>query len=351
MRILQLNTESGWRGGERQTVYSIKGLLGQGASVELLARAGSDLARRAAELRVPVHAVENRLLALAFLMRHGTRFDVLHAQTAQTQSLAVLAKPWHRRPVVYTRRVDFRPKGWLARWKYSRTDRVAAISQAIAAIVRDLSPHPVEVIPSVIEAQPVPEAAAATLRRSLGLEGRKVVGVTAAFDSHKDPMTLVRAVRELSGMRRDFTLLHLGEGPLKAQVEEEIRRAGLEDLYLTPGFQEEIAPFFKLFDCFVMSSRMEGLGSSVLDAFLHRVPVVSTDAGGLKELVQGRGLLCPVGDAHCLARSIGRVLDGEETANAFRDKAYAHVIAHHGLEPAARRYMALYGALLAGKEG
>src|SRR3546814_12793591 len=62
-------------------------------------------------------------------------------------------------------------------------------------------------------------------------------------------------------------------------------------------------------DVFVLSSRHEALGTSVLDAFLYSVPVVATDAGGLKELLaQGRGLLCPVGDHDALADAIDRVL-------------------------------------------
>jgi glycosyltransferase involved in cell wall biosynthesis len=351
MHILQLNTEKGWRGGERQTLYGIEGLRSQEVSVELLARKGSPLALKASALGIPVHEAENRLLALSFLMRQGSRFDILHAQTAQGQSLALLTQAWHRRPVVYTRRVDFQPKGWFARWKYRRTERTVAISHAIAAIVRGLCPRPVEVIPSVVRPEAVSASAVAALRASLAPSGEKIIGTTAAMVPHKDPMTLVRAVVALWRMRQDFKFLHLGEGPLRPQVEEEVRRAGLQGIYLTPGFQEDIAPYFGLFDCFVMSSMQEGLGSSVLDAFLHRVPVVSTDAGGLKELVEGRGLLCGVGDAECLARSMDRMLEGDQVAERYREKAFAHVTAHHGIESAARRYIGLYRNILSDRTG
>src|SRR3546814_12233300 len=102
-----------------------------------------------------------------------------------------------------------------------------------------------------------------------------------------------------------FVLLHLGAGgdaeaPARALVQE----LGLQGHYLFAGFQAGIEDLYRLMDVFVLSSRHEALGTSVLDAFLYSVPVVATDAGGLKELLaQGRGLLCPVGDHDALARS------------------------------------------------
>src|SRR3546814_10999932 len=63
-------------------------------------------------------------------------------------------------------------------------------------------------------------------------------------------------------------------------------------------------------DLFVLTSTSEALGSSVLDAFLYSVPVVSTNAGGLAEvLADGRGLLCEVGDHLAIAQAMARVLE------------------------------------------
>jgi glycosyltransferase involved in cell wall biosynthesis len=62
-------------------------------------------------------------------------------------------------------------------------------------------------------------------------------------------------------------------------------------------------------DLFVMSSREEGLGTSVLDAMAIGIPVASTTAGGLPEMLQdGAGVLAPPGDAAALAGAIARLL-------------------------------------------
>ena len=61
--------------------------------------------------------------------------------------------------------------------------------------------------------------------------------------------------------------------------------------------------------CNHRSSRQEGLGSSILDAFIERVPVVATRAGGITETVENMGLLCDIGDSKQIANSINNLLN------------------------------------------
>src|SRR5690625_5135010 len=75
------------------------------------------------------------------------------------------------------------------------------------------------------------------------------------------------------------------------------------------GFNPHIEEAYRLFDVFVLSSRMEALGSSLLDAFLYELPAVATDAGGIPDIVSPeRGWLCPVGDAQAIADACEAVL-------------------------------------------
>src|SRR3546814_20370623 len=93
-------------------------------------------------------------------------------------------------------------------------------------------------------------------------------------------------------------------------------------------------------DVFAMSSVEEALGSSVLDAFLQRIPVVSTDAGGLKEsLAEGRGVLCKVGDHHAMAAGMQRMLDDTTFSQAAIERAYAYVNQEHDVREMGRRYL------------
>jgi len=101
MRILQMNTERGWRGGERQTLLTAIHQRKLGHDVELLAHAQGELAKRAHEQGFVVHLAHSGAGFGAWLAWQGRRYDVLHAQTAKVVAWAVLSKIFHRRPIVF----------------------------------------------------------------------------------------------------------------------------------------------------------------------------------------------------------------------------------------------------------
>jgi glycosyltransferase involved in cell wall biosynthesis len=83
---------------------------------------------------------------------------------------------------------------------------------------------------------------------------------------------------------------------------------------------------YSLFDVFVMSSKNEGLGSSVIDAFLNQIPVVSTDAGGLKELVMNRGYVAEKENPAQLASAIQECLTNNNTEIVSAAYSYATTV-------------------------
>ena len=156
---------------------------------------------------------------------------------------------------------------------------------------------------------------------------------------------MVRTIGELYKLRQDFVFLHFGTGPLAPQVLHEINTLKLLDCYKIMGFIEDVEDFFSIFDVFVMSSEEEGLGSSVLDAFIYKIPVATTNAGGLKEIVEGRGLLSPVKDAMQLSKNIDRLLNDTQLRNELSEKAYTYVIQNHSVEKIASEYKTLFSTI------
>ena len=348
MRALHINTERTWRGGERQTLYLLQGLAEQGVDSALLARAGFPLAIKAQAAGIEVYEVPSQGAALAWLTRHGRGFDLLHAHTAKGHSLAVLTGPLHRRPVVATRRVDFVPSGLPARLKYARTDRVVAISPAIAKVLRasGMVParRPIPVIPSAVRPTPQKKAPE-TVREQLGVGDGPLVGTVAALVPHKDPATLLQAAKLVLQARPSVSFVHCGDGDLLAETRQRAAALGIADRYLLPGFCDHPLDVIRALDVFVMSSRQEGLGSTVLDAFLEEVPVASTDAGGLAGLVRNRGLVVPTGDASALAQAILRLIDDKTLRAELTAAAKAHVLNKHSVQAMSRAYLDVYRAV------
>ncbi|MHB8259722.1 MAG: glycosyltransferase family 4 protein [Bacteroidia bacterium] len=349
MKILQVNTEKTWRGGERQTLYNIQGFLQQGHEVALLCRKNFPLHQKAKELNIPIHTVSNGLQAILYLIKHARYADVIHAQTSSGQMYGVVSslfyKTSHKTPVVYTRRVDFVPQGFFTKLKYTRTHKLVAISSAVKNILENFGLRNISVIPDIAIAKTLNEERAKKLIHFKGWHNKKIIATIAALVPHKDPITMVQAIYYLSQIRDDFMFLHFGEGILQHEVEKEITRLNVSRWYHFMGHVDDVEDFFSVFDVFVMSSQEEGLGSSVLDAFLYKVPVVATNAGGLKEVVTGNGLLCDVKDAKTLALSINEVLNDTNLRKDITDTAYQNVITTYALQTITKQYQEVFNQL------
>jgi glycosyltransferase involved in cell wall biosynthesis len=349
LRILQINTERGWRGGERQTLLTAVGLRARGHAVELLVREGSALAERARALGLVVHTAGGGFSFGCWLALHGKRFEVLHAQTAKVVAWAVAAAFVNQRPVVFSRRTSFPVGGggWLTRLKWRRLDQMVAISEAAAQAPRALGVS-TQVIPSAVLPIVADDARLQQFLKQWALEGKRLVGTAAALSVEKDPVTLIQAAAKVCAQFDNVVFVHWGAtGAASHAAEQAIAELGLQERDLLLGFEPDVEQLFAALSVFVMASRYEALGSSVLDAMLQHVPVVSTDAGGLKETVSaGRGLVCAPGDVATMAAHISFMLAQPEQAQAMAEVACAAVRAEYAVDSMVERYIDLYREVL-----
>jgi len=345
LRILQINTERGWRGGERQTLLTAQGLNKRGHKVELLLRKGSALAERAQALGLVVHTAGGGFDFGYWLALHGKRYDVLHAQTAQVVAWAVAAASLHGRPLVFSRRTSFALGSgvWLTRLKCRRVAQMVAISEAAAQAPRSLGIS-TRVIPSAVLPIVAEPSRVQHFLKHHALTGRRLVGTAAALSVEKDPVTLIHAAAKVCRQFDDVVFVHWGaSGAASLAAQQAIAALGLQDRYLLLGFEPKVEQLFAALSVFVMASRFEALGSSVLDAMLQKVPIVSTNAGGLKETVrQGRGLVCAPGDAVAMAAHISFMLAQPEQAQAMAEVACAAVRAEYAVDSMVERYIEVY---------
>lgn len=351
MRVLQINTERGWRGGERQTLLTAVGLRDAGEAVELLVRAGGALEREARAQGLTVHATGGGVGMAAWLAIHGHRYDIIHPQTAKGMTWAALTKFAHRARVVFTRRTSF-PVGRgkvFTRLKWLQADRLVAISDASAKAPLAMGLHPVVIRSAVPPVDPDPARVQDFVGR-FNLQGKRLVGTAAALTREKDPVTLIRAAQRVCESHPDVVFVHWGsDGDVSDEARRAIEAAGLTGRYLLAGFENRVEQLFGALSVFVMASRYEALGSSVLDAMLLHVPVVSTDAGGLREtLALGRGLTGPVGDAQIMADNILTFLDDPVVAAQMADRAYAYMATEHDVGHMVRRYRDIYQEVIEG---
>jgi glycosyltransferase involved in cell wall biosynthesis len=349
VRILHINLERGWRGGERQTLYLMEGLRALGHECRLLARPNELFIGRTLKAGIPATSIKKPFLFHGSLLKG---WDVIHAHESRGLQMAASWKPLHKRPIVYTRRVDYIPSRQpFTRMVYRRIDRLVAISSKIESVMRlwGFDPGMIRVIKSSVPLETSQSTdKVGELRARFG--SRKVVGCIAALVGHKDHATLLKAASILDRTRPDVVFLLIGDGPLMKDLGKLASDLGLSNV-IFEGYVEDPYPYFEIFDVFAMTSKEEGLGSSILDAFRYRVPVVATDAGGMPELVKDgeTGLLVRVGDFRMVAEAVVRFLDDGRTRLECTENAHALVSKDFTVEAMSKAYEEVYLEVLAGK--
>jgi glycosyltransferase involved in cell wall biosynthesis len=150
------------------------------------------------------------------------------------------------------------------------------------------------------------------VRTSLGLTPEAFVWLAVGnLRPAKDHPNLVAAVRCLRSRGRAFHVLVAGEGPLRSHVEGLIAEDGLERVITLLGHRSDVQALYAAADALVLSSAWEGLPNVVLEAAAAGLPVVATDTGGVRELVEDRvtGLVVPHRDAWALAEGMATMMD------------------------------------------
>ena len=355
MRVLHVNNEKTWQGGERQTLLTAEEQRRRGLDSQIACRPGSLLEEMARAAGIPTIALPTALPAAVPPLRRAARsFDVLHCQTGRTHSMAVLATLTSRKPLVVSRRVHIVPRdSWFTRWKYRRVDRIVCSSRWIERLLQEwgMPPGQMTVIYDAVPGDAfVPrEACLAELReRTRVTAGRKLIGNIAALVGHKDHATLLHAARKIAEHRRDVAVIIVGDGPLRDDLVRLRRALDLAETVHFAGFVPQAERLLPGFDVFAMASRTEGLGTIVLDAAMAGVPVAATSGGGLPEAVlhERTGLLAPVGDAAALADALLRLLDDPALAQRLARAARRRVETEFTVVDMARRYVALYETVL-----
>jgi glycosyltransferase involved in cell wall biosynthesis len=321
--VLHVDTERGWRGGERQALWLARELARRGYGSIVAARAGEPLEARAREVdltTVPCGPANELDPLAAWRLRtviRSARIDVVHAHAAHAVAVGGLATLGTGVPLVVSRRVDFPLRRNVGtRLKYGRAAAIVAISRAVARVLEasGIDGKRVRIVPDGVDMARSVTPANGDVLASLGvLRGAPLVVQVAQLVGHKDPLNFVRAMAVTRARVPAVQALMVGDGPLRDDVEREVDALGLRGVVHLAGYRTDADALLAAASVATLSSSEEGMGSVLLDSLSFGLPVAATRAGGIPEvIIDGQsGLLAPVRDPSALGVAIASlIVDG-----------------------------------------
>lgn len=355
LKILHIDPERNWGGGEAQVLGLLTYLAKQGHRQYLLAHPHGQLWARAQSLEislVPMIARNDIAVRSAWSIRrliHEENFDIVHLHTKRAHALAAWFSGRRRRAkFIVTRRMDYPEKrGARARWLYNRgADGVVAISQTIADLLHDagVQQEKMRVIYSGIDAARFQQRAPRS-----ELSQPAVVGTVAVLEERKGLRYLLEAAARLQAQGLSVEYRIAGAGPLLAELRQLAQQSGVGDRVRLVGFVSDSAAFLADLDIFVLPSLFEGLGVAALEAMAAGKPVIASRVGGLAESVLDgeTGLLVAPRDSAALADAIASLVKNPTLAVQMGERGAVRVKDRFSLDQMARANEAFYYDLMA----
>ena len=370
IRVLQLGNPTGLYGAERWILALIKYL--PVSQIEVFVGVIKDtpggapaLCEQAARLGMRTHVFESHgrfsLRAIGqlrqFIQENG--INILHTHGYKTDVVGFLAARGTKCKIVST------PHGWstnagLKLQIYEALDRlVFRLLDAVVPLSSDLYKglirlpgleRKLRLIPNGVDLSEVDSIVEVSPDlQKWKQQGRMIVGYIGQLIHRKGLDTLLRAFRQLDlpGKR----LCIVGEGPQRGELERLAEQLGEKDRVSFFGFRDDRFALMKCFDVFVLPSKLEGIPRCAMEAMAARVPVITTDIPGCRELVEDNvtGMLFQVDDHDSLAKKLRSMLADEGLRDSVATAGNALVRREYSAKAMATKYTELYVELAGGE--
>ncbi len=356
MKILHVITSLRTGGAEKLMVDLLPRLKSKGVDVELLLFDGTDTPfRRAAEgAGIKVHDLgtgSNVYSPLKFLklIPYLRKYDVVHTHNTAPQLFAAIGSVVCSVVLCTTEHTTSnRRRGWrwyavVDRWMYNRYRKVICISAKAEENLRAFigkSKTDILTINNGVDVEKYASESASPELERIAPGSRKIIMV-AGFRWEKDQDTLIKALEKLPG---DFNLFLVGDGSRRKECEALALQTGVAGRVHFLGIRSDVPALLHAADYIVMSSHFEGLSLSSVEGMSVGKPFIASDVDGLREVVQGAGVLFPHGHSPALAAEILKLDSSpalyKDVADACRRRA-----ARFDISKMAEGYLQIYDSL------
>ena len=275
------------------------------------------------------------------------RPDIVHTHTAKAGTLGRIAAKLTGVPIVihtfhghvfHSYFGFFRTKFflWLERLLAKFTDVIITVSEQQRDEIikyKIAEPEKIIAIPLGLDLKPFinSDTDPNEVRREFSVpEETKLVGIVARLVPIKNHVCFLEAARLVLAHYDNVRFMIVGDGELRGTLEQKARDLGIEDRVIFMGFQYNLQKIYAGLDIIALSSYNEGLPVALIEAMAAGKPVISTEVGGVVDLILDgdNGLLVPSNDPKSLAEATLYLLEHSERRRmmgvAGRKKVYPH---------------------------
>jgi len=359
MKILHVETGRHFYGGAQQVVYLLEGLQRNAIENILVCPPASDIDLKARAVGARVYNVPTAGdldLIFAWWLRQVMRWekpDVVHCHSRRgADFLGGIALATARVPGVVSRRVDNPESGFLARLRYRPYRQVIAISDNVAAVLREngVDENRLTIIRSAVDFNrfQTPPAREELLQEFSLSASDFVIASIGQLIPRKGHRYLLDAMAGLAQKMRRARLIVFGQGNLESELAEQAERLDLGRVVQFAGYRDDLDRYMGAFDLVVHPALREGLGVAMLKASAAGVAVVGFDVAGSREaVVNGRtGILVPPKDTAALEQAILTLAGNDTLRRACGEAGRQRMRAEFSIEAMVRQHIELYETLV-----
>lgn len=313
MRVLHVISSLEIGGAQRlmSDLLPLQKRMGVDVSLLVLKTEDTDFTKKVLDAGVPITSLNatsfrNPLLAIK-LRRVIKNYDIVHAHLVHALYLCSIAARGLDVELVYTEHStsnNRRGKTFMQsieKWIYGRYEKLISISEQTQTALQgwlQSSDSRFVVIHNGVDTKVFSSIHREKIPNSLIMVSR--------FASSKDQETVIRAMKMLN---EDVTVRFVGDGENLEHCKQVAKEIGVGNRVSFLGARSDVANLVDESYIGIQSSNWEGFGLTAVEMMAAGLPVIATDVDGLKQVVEGAGVLFPVGDAVALAQHIKHILN------------------------------------------
>jgi glycosyltransferase involved in cell wall biosynthesis len=362
MKVLFLITSLDYGGAETQLVsiatrlkkrgwdIQVVSMLPPKAFIEELDGAGIPLKTLNMRRGIPDPRAIFRLVRILYRLRP----DIVHSHMVHANLLARIVRPLVSIPVLICTAHNNYEGGRYREIFYRLTDPLCDLTTQVSQAglkryirVGATPRHKIRYVPNGVDTEKfkLNLKVRDRIRDKLGLRDSFIWLAVGRFHVQKDYPNLLNALTQVAREIHSVCLLIVGDGPLRWDMEQLAKELGLDGKVKFLGICSYVSELMNAADAFVLSSRWEGFGLVLVEAMACHLPIVATDSGGPREILdEGRlGFLVTPGESNCLASAMLKLMALPETKRKIMSQAgRAYIEANYSIEHIVDKWEELY---------